>query len=290
MMPKILSIGEIIWDVYENEALIGGAPLNFAAHAKKCGAESFMISAVGDDKLGKDAIKIINGFNVDTRFIKTSPCPTGKCEVTLNGNGVPSYNVLSNTAFDNIVLSVEDIEEIKSLKFDALYFGTLIQRNPVSKSTLKTLCQSCDFKEIICDINLRKNCYDKDSASFCLENATILKISDEEEPLLRNFGLYALQKESYEEIARAITKAFTNIKVLILTLGAKGSFVYESEKQHGFLLDGEKVQAVSTVGAGDSYAAAWCTSFLHGEDILTATKKATRLSAYVVSHKDAIPL
>ena len=103
-MPKILSFGETIWDVYENERLIGGAPLNFAAHAKRCGANSFMISAVGNDELGKDAISIIKNLQINERFIKTTAFPTGKCEVSLNDSGIPSYNVLENTAFDNIVL------------------------------------------------------------------------------------------------------------------------------------------------------------------------------------------
>ena len=288
-MPKILSFGETIWDVYENERLIGGAPLNFAAHAKRCGANSFMISAVGNDELGKDAISIIKNLQINERFIKTTAFPTGKCEVSLNDSGIPSYNVLENTAFDNIVVSDGDIEEIRKQAFDALYFGTLIQRNTVSKAALEKLCRSCTFKEIICDINLRKNCYNKASAKFCLENATILKISDEEEPMLRALGMYSASKEAYESIAKAITTAFPNIKILIMTLGEKGSFVYESESQRGFSFCGEKVDVVSTVGAGDSYTAAWCTSFLLGEGIMTATEKATKLSAYVVSCKEAIP-
>ena len=289
MTPKILAFGEIIWDVYKNERLIGGAPLNFAAHAKRCGGESFMISAVGNDKLGKDAIKIIKNLQVDERFIKTTAFPTGKCEVTLNECGIPCYNVLENTAFDNIVLSDEDIEKIKNQQFDALYFGTLIQRNFVSKAALERLCKVCAFREIICDINLRKNCYNKASAMLCLENATVLKLSDEEEPLLRDLELYSVTEESYEGIAKAITSAFPNIKILIITLGEKGSFVYQTHEKSGFLHCGEKTKVVSTVGAGDSYTAAWCVSFLLGESILTATEKATKLSAYVVSHKDAIP-
>ncbi len=289
-MPKILSFGEIIWDVYENERLIGGAPLNFAAHAKRCGAESIMISAVGNDDLGKAAIKNVKNLQIDERFIKTTAFATGRCEVNLNECGVPSYNVLDNTAFDNIVLSDDDIEEINKLHPDALYFGTLIQRSSVSKAALEKLCKSCTFKEIICDINLRKNCYSKDSAKFCLENATILKISDEEEPLLRELGLYSVTEDSYESIAKAITATFPNIKILIITLGEKGSFVFDSREKNGFLFCGEKVQVVSTVGAGDSFTAAWCTSYLFGEDLKTATEKATKLSSFVVSHKDAIPL
>lgn len=289
MIPKILSIGEIIWDIYESENLIGGAPLNFAAHAKRCGGNSFMISAVGRDTLGESALQTIKNLQIDERFIKVNDFPTGKCEVSLNEHGIPSYNVLENTAFDNIILSDSDMEEINSLEFDALYFGTLIQRNSISKATLEKLCKACTFGEIICDINLRKNCYSKAAASFCLENATILKMSDEEEPLLRGLGLYSITEESYTAIAKAIASKFPNINIIIITLGEKGSFVYECKTQSGFLQSGVKTEVVSTVGAGDSYTAAWCVSFLLGEGIMTATEKATGLSAYVVAHKDAIP-
>lgn len=288
MKPKILSFGEIIWDVYPSEKCIGGAPLNFAAHARLCGAESFLISAVGADTLGKDALQTVRNLQIDARFVRENAFPTGKCEVTLNENGVPTYTVLENTAFDNILLSDADFAKIRSLAFDALYFGTLIQRSAVSKATLKALCASCTFGEIICDINLRKNCYDTDSATFCLANATILKISDEEEPMLRTLGLYTVTDDTHTGIAKAITAAFPNIKILMITLGEKGSFVFERASQSGFSLDGKKVEVVSTVGAGDSYTAAWCVSFLQGEDLLTATQKATARAAFVVAHKDAI--
>lgn len=288
MKPKILSFGEIIWDVYPSEKCIGGAPLNFAAHAHLCGAESFLISAVGADALGSDALQTVRDLQIDASLIGENAFPTGKCEVTLNENGVPTYTVLENTAFDNIRLSDADFRKIRSHAFDALYFGTLIQRSAVSKATLQALCASCPFGEIICDINLRQNCYDADSATFCLTNATILKISDEEEPMLRALGLYTVTDGTHTGIAKAITAAFPNIKILILTLGEKGSFVFERASQSGFSLDGEKVKVVSTVGAGDSYTAAWCVSFLQGEGLHTATQKATARAAFVVAHKDAI--
>ena len=289
MIPKILSFGEIIWDVYESEELIGGAPLNFAAHAKGCGAKSFMVSAVGGDRLGGNALDLIKAFGVDASCVKVAPFQTGKCEVTLNESGVPTYNVLSNVAFDNIILSDTDIEKINAISFDALYFGTLIQRSEVSRAALEKLCKSCSFKEIICDVNLRKNCYSSDSALFCLENASILKISDEEEPLLREMGLYSAESGNCESIAKSIAAAYPNIKIIVITLGANGSFVYDTQTASGFLCGGEKVEVVSTVGAGDSYTAAFCVSFLLGEGAKTAAKKATELSAYVVAHKAAIP-
>ena len=184
-MKKILSFGEIIWDVYEKGAVIGGAALNFSAHAARCGQETYMFSAVGQDALGREAIDIIHTFGVRTDFIKHADKETGRCLVRLDKNGVPSYHVVQDVAYDHITVSNHDIIAIRELAPDALYFGTLIQRSATSRAALHKLCQACSFGEIICDINLRKDCYDSASVAFCLNNATILKVSEEEEPLLR---------------------------------------------------------------------------------------------------------
>ncbi|MBO5060850.1 MAG: hypothetical protein J6C82_08050 [Clostridia bacterium] len=289
MKPKIISFGEIIWDVYESESLIGGAGLNFAAHCLRCGADSFLFSAVGRDELGIKAESIISDFNVDRRFIKSSDKTTGKCIVKLDEKGVPDFNVLDDTAFDNITVSDADICEVNKIGFDALYFGTLIQRSPVSRSTLKELCKRCSFKEIVCDVNLRKNCYDADSAKFCLENATILKISQEEEPLLRELKLYFANSDSPEKLAAAISGRYPQIKYIIFTLGENGSFVYCAKSKKDFQVAAKRVAVASTVGAGDSFIAAWITAYLSGVSIEESTKLASELSGFVVSRAEAIP-
>ena len=220
MTPKILTFGEIIWDVYPDKSIIGGAGLNFAAHSAKCGAESYILSAVGCDKLGDEALSATEGFGVNHDFITRCNAPTGQCLVTLGERGIPSYNVLSDVAYDNITLTDEKIREIDTHGFDAVYFGTLIQRSGVTRKAMRDLLASCSFKEIICDVNLRKGCFDSDSALFCLEHATVLKISDEEEPTLRQFGYYAPDGDSPESIAAAIADRFSNIKHVIIEIYA----------------------------------------------------------------------
>lgn len=289
LKPRIISFGEIIWDVYETESLIGGAPLNFAAHCSGCGAESFLISAVGQDALGSMAFERIPDFGINSRFVKRTSSPTGQCIVTLSDAGIPNYNVLSSTAYDSISLSDEDIAAISALGFDALYFGTLIQRSAASRSSLHRLCAEVSFREIICDINLRNCCYNADSAAFCLENATILKISQEEEPLLQSLGLYTTASSEPECIAKAICSKFRQIKYLILTLGENGAFVYSAADTIGFTEAAKRVPVVSTVGAGDSFTAAWVCAYLSGKSVQEATHEAVALSAFVVSQADAIP-
>ena len=170
MKKKILVVGEIIWDIYPDKQVIGGAPLNFAAHATLCGAESAILSAVGNDELGENALQILADFGLSAQYVKKNSQPTGQCLVTLDQNAVPSYRVLENVAYDNIVVTEDDIARINQENYDALYFGTLIQRAAVSQKTVWELVKNGSFREIICDVNLRPNCYDAESAGVCLED------------------------------------------------------------------------------------------------------------------------
>ncbi len=281
---KILAIGEIIFDIFGSDAEIGGAPLNFCAHAAAEGAESALISAVGNDPLAFVATEKIRSFRVRTDFIKTNDYPTGKCIVTFN-NGAPNYEVVSPAAYDFIEA---DTEKIKSFSPDVFAFGTLIQRSKKSRETLKNILSECKFPDIFCDINLRKNCYDKESCLRCLENATILKISNEEEPLLNEFEFYS-KGETEEEIIKNICNSFENIKLLLFTCGENGSIVYDSKAEKFYYFDAENAETVSTVGAGDSYSAAFICEFFKSGDIEKAGRAGSTLSAFVVSHREAVP-
>lgn len=289
MKKKILSVGEIIWDVFPSNSVIGGAPLNFAAHAALCGAESFLMSAVGMDSLGDSALSALSDFGVNPHYVKRTDKPTGQCMVTLGHNAIPQYNVLQDVAYDHIMVTNEDIENINAYQYDVLYFGTLIQRASTSRNTIQTLLKKCKFKEIMCDINLRPNCYDLDSILCCLENATILKVSMEEEEILRTFNLYTAKSNCVNDIAKAICDKFRNIKFIILTLGKDGSYVLDSQNHQEYVQCAIGDTLVSTVGAGDSFSAAWITNFLDGKCISECMKKAAELSGFVVGHIEAVP-
>ncbi|MDC1352864.1 PfkB family carbohydrate kinase, partial [Flavobacteriales bacterium] len=152
---KILAFGEVLWDVVENNYHLGGAPLNFAAHAIKCGVSSAIISAVGKDELGNKCIKEIEKIGVETSFIQNILHKnTGTVQVEIK-NGQPYYEIINDVAFDHINSEFIDFESIKS--FDCFYFGTLAQRNPVSQSCLKIILDDCDFKHVFFDANLRQS-------------------------------------------------------------------------------------------------------------------------------------
>lgn len=278
---RILAIGEIIFDIFDGEAEIGGAPLNFCAHCASLGADSAIISAVGNDSLAWVALEKLRKFGVDTKYVQTNSLPTGQCVVTLR-NGNPEYNVIRPAAYDRIQIT----DELFSA--DVFAFGTLIQRDEVSRNALVNILSNGSFKEIFCDINLRKNCYDKQSCLLCLENASILKISEEEEPLLHEYDLYFCGTTDKETV-KSICNSFGNINLVLFTKGENGSLIYDKAKNEFYEIPAEKTQVVSTVGAGDSYSAAFLCEYLQNRNIVSAAKAGTALSAFVVSHKEAVP-
>lgn len=285
---KILSFGEIIWDVYPDSAVIGGAPMNFAAHCTKCGAEGYILSAVGNDKLGDDALSELSRLGVNTSLVSRNDYPTGRCNVTLDENRIPTYSLVSNVAYDHIEYSDELFEKVNGEKFDALCFGTLSQRNPVSALTLRKLLDNCDIDEIFCDVNLRPNGYSEGSVRLCFERSTTLKISDEEAPLLEAFDfIRGISFSNARDAICEIFKRYPNIKRILYTKGSAGAEVHTRDEQ--IIIDPVKVDAVSSVGAGDSFGASWLTAMLGGASYGDAARLAAKVSAFVVSRTEAVP-
>ncbi len=280
---KLLALGEIIWDIYPDEKHIGGAPLNLAAHAALLGNDSYILSAVGSDLLGDEAMAELARFSVKTDYVKTADRPTGQCIVTLDGKGVPHYDLLSDMAYD--YLSGDEVFD----GFDVLCFGTLIQRSEQNIKVIKDIIKSHSFGNIFCDLNLRKPFYNRESIVLCAENANVLKISREE---LCEATLHLLGKEiaAPATAARAISAAFPNLEIIIITLDCDGAFLFDTRKKTSYFAPAKKVKVKSTVGAGDSFSAAFLSSYIGGDEISAALEKAVERSAFVVSKTEAIPL
>ena len=287
MKNKMLVYGEVIWDVYPEKKVIGGAPFNFAAHVSHLGDEAYFITATGCDELGEAAFDEMKKHGIKTDFVKKNSYPTGECTVTLDENKIPSYHVHTNAAYDNIEINNTDTEKINSLGADVFYFNTLIQRNGVSKKSLIKILDNCGFKHVFCDINIREGCYDYDSVRLCMEKATIVKISDEEAHFLYDLEII---EDDGSDFVTSVARRFKNIKTVILTKGKYGSCVLDTKS--GVLYESgepEKVKVVSTVGAGDCYGATFVSSFLSDGDISGAIKAATERSNIVVSSYEAVP-
>lgn len=280
---NVLAFGEILWDVYPNRKCLGGAPLNFAAHLARHGEQSFMLSAVGDDNLGAEALAQVRQWSVSAEYIAELPeKQTGCCLVTLDERLVPSYNLLQDVAYDHISC------DALSGEFDVLYFGTLALRSEANCRTLKKLLAERHFKEVFVDVNIRPPFYSAETVRFAMENATMLKVSDEELPVICHI-LGVDSAIGYEAAAKLLADIFPNLSCVIMTLGEKGAYVYACEDDVSCQRDGEAVEVRSTVGAGDSFSAAFLAKYLQGNALDVCLNHAVKVAAFVVSEYAAVP-
>lgn len=272
---KILSFGEILWDIFGEEKKIGGAPFNFAAHAAKLGAESYMISAVGNDGNGVEALEAAKNIGIKCDYISVlREYKTGVCNVTLN-NGKPRYDLIPDTAYDHIPYVSA------GRNFDAVYMGTLAMRSPVSRRSFERIITHTEKKEVFFDINLRGSFYTRELIGYLLRESTILKVSDEE---IGFFGRQDTIRTCVE-----ISKNYPKLKYICVTLGKEGAIVYDCRRRTVFCSDKPKGKAVSTVGAGDSFGAAFLVNYLAGKEISECLDRAVRLSDFVVTRLEAVP-
>lgn len=282
-LKTLIAFGEVLWDVFGDSAEIGGAPLNFASHFAALGGRAYIVSAVGDDDLGDDTLDIIRERGVSELLVSKSKLPTGRCEVTLSQDAVPSYNLLCNVAYDDINA---DTEKIRAVGANALCFGTLTQRSEKNREVLCQILKNVNFDEVFCDINIRKDCHTPDTVRFCLENATILKFSDSPDEECALADALGCEKD---EIISAIAEKYSGIKIILHTLGENGSEIFDMK-------NGECIKVppvvnpnpVSTVGAGDSYGACFLCNYLSGASLAECGERASALSSYVVGIRGAI--
>lgn len=282
---KVVGIGEALWDVLPEGKKIGGAPANFAYHVSQFGLDSRAVSAIGDDPLGKELKD-----NFDERKVKyileTVPYPTGTVQVELDPVGVPVYDIKENVAWDNIQFN----DELKALAKEtgAVCFGSLAQRNIVTRETLNKFLDAIPAENdplIVFDINLRQGFYTKEILEDSMKRCNILKINDEElVTVSRMFGYPGidLQDKCWILLGKY------NLKMLILTCGVNGSYVFTPGEVS--FLPTPTVEVADTVGAGDSFTAAFISSILKGKSVKEAHDKAVRTSAYVCTQKGAMPI
>ena len=282
---KVLGMGEALWDVLPEGKKIGGAPANFAYHVSQFGLDSRACSAIGDDPLGKELVENFDRQNVKY-ILQTVPYPTGTVQVELDPNGVPVYDIKENVAWDNIGFTPE-LEELAK-ETSAICFGSLAQRNVVSRETINKFLDAIPEENdplIVFDVNLRQGFYTKEILENSMERCNILKINDEELVIVsRMFGYPGidLQDKCWILLGKY------NLKMLILTCGVNGSYVFTPGNVS--FLPTPKVEVADTVGAGDSFTAAFIASILQGKTVKEAHDKAVRTSAFVCTQKGAMPV
>lgn len=278
---KVLAFGEVLFDCYPTAKKIGGAPLNFCAHLKQLGANSFLYSAVGADAEGEQALQIAKGLGVDTRYFSVAnQLPTGVCRVTYQ-DGEPCYDLSLRCAYDAILLT--DMEEET---FDLFYFGTLAQRDPVSRDTLQKLLSSGRFSSVFFDINLRQHYYSEELVKEGLFACNIVKMNREEFSYVKEIS--HIKESSDEKALQAICDCY-HIQTALLTLDKDGACALD-ETQGFVRATAKESEFCSAVGAGDSFSACFLYHLFCGASLSTALEQASILAAYVVSREEAIPV
>lgn len=282
MKRLVVGLGEVLWDMLPEGRKIGGAPVNFAYHAGQFGIDTMAVSAIGNDKLGEDTISEMNGKHLNHIF-PSVPYPTGSVQVKLDEKGVPAYDIKENVAWDNIPFTNE-IESV-ARNCQAVCFGSLAQRNAVSRNTIRKFIESTPSGCIrIFDINLRQNFYTSNVIRDSLEHCNILKINDEEIMLVSRMFNY--DSSNIENVCRTIMEDFS-LEMVILTCGTKGSYIFT--KGGVSFMPTPKVNVADTVGAGDSFTGSFCAAILRGLPVAEAHKKAVEVSAYVCTQNGAMP-
>ena len=283
MKRYIVGLGEALWDVLPEGKKLGGAPANFAYHVGQFGLDTVAISALGDDALGDETIEALKDRKLNYLMPRV-PYPTGTVQVTLTGDGIPSYEIKENVAWDNIPYTPE-MENIAK-QACAVCFGSLAQRNEVSRENIRKFLDATPLDCLkICDINLRQQFYTKDilEDSFCICN--ILKINDEE--LITVARMFGYDSLDMRRTCQKIVQDY-HLKMLVLTCGTNGSYVFTDDGLTSFQ-DTPKVEVADTVGAGDSFTGSFCASIIKGKTVQEAHKTAVQVSAFVCTQNGAMP-
>ncbi len=285
MNEIVVGMGEALWDVLPEGKKIGGAPANFAYHVSQFGLPSCVVSAIGDDALGKEIFENFTSKGLD-QLIAEVPYPTGTVQVEIDQTGIPLYDIKENVAWDNIPYT-EHLDALAK-RTKAVCFGSLAQRNVVSRETINHFLDTMpkdDDSLIVFDVNLRQGFYNKEILCKSMQNCNILKINDEELiTVSRMFGYPGidLQDKCWILLGKY------NLKMLILTCGINGSYVFTPGNVS--FQPTPKVEVADTVGAGDSFTAAFIASILKGKSVTEAHTIAVKTSAFVCTQKGAMPI
>ena len=281
----IVGLGEVLWDVLPEGRKLGGAPANFAYNVRQFGFDSLAISAVGNDKLGDETLAALKNKGLD--FIMPQvPYPTGTVLVSLDDEGIPSYDIRENVAWDNIPFTPE--MEAAAQNCRAVCWGSLAQRNVVSRTTINSFLDAMPDgggRLKVFDINLRQKFYTKEVIMESLRRCNVLKINDEELVVIGRLFDYPgldMRNKCWLILGKY------NLDMLVLTCGVNGSYVFTPGCVS--FQETPRVDVVDTVGAGDSFTGAFCAAILKGMPVPEAHKLAVEISAYVCTQSGAMPV
>lgn len=287
----MLGIGELLWDVFPERALLGGAPANFTVMAGRLGNHAAILSRIGRDDLGRKAIDILDALPVDTGHVQIDAAhETGRVTVALKADGQPDYTIHEPSAWDFLELTDEWVQLAE--RADAFCFGSLAQRGVASRQTIQTLAAESSSECVrVFDVNLRAPFYSAEILQESLELATVVKMNDAEVPLvLTVLGLPA-EDEAIASGLRAgagrLLAEFPDLEMVAITRGANGSMLVKREEwdEH----PGIATKVADTIGAGDAFTAAMTHYLLCGARLAVLNEAGNRWGAWMASQAGAMP-
>jgi fructokinase len=283
MIPRITAIGEVLWDHLPEGRQLGGAPANFAFHAKNLGADAILISRVGRDDLGREVIERFAARKIPVETIQIdSEAPTGTVSVKIDAGGQPQYTIHPNVAWDRLI--ADDAACLAVANADAVCFGSLGQRSTLSRATIQSLVSSARPETLrVFDANLRPPFWTPEIIGQSLALADVLKLNDHELTIMAGlFGITGNERELLAGLA-----ARFNLRLVALTRGAGGSLLLAGSRWSNHA--GFPVTVRDTVGAGDSYTAALVLGWLRNRDLDDISQTANEVAAYVCTQPGATP-
>lgn len=272
----------MLWDLFPEGKRLGGAPTNFCFHAHQLGADAYPASAVGRDALGREILDYLASKEIPCDYIALDDThPTGTVRVELE-QGKPHYEICNHVAWDFIPVSSQLLALAKQT--DAMCFGSLAQRGPVSRATIQAFIGAMRPDALkICDVNLRQSFYSREILQSSLERANVIKVSDEELPVLATmFHLGGGVEDQLDAL-----RSMFSLRLVAYTRGAHGSLLVTADKTDNH--SGHRAEAIDTVGAGDSFTATLCVGLLKGRPLKEINDHANRVAAFVCSQSGAVP-
>jgi Sugar kinases, ribokinase family len=283
MSFTVIGIGEVVWDFLPAGPQLGGAPANFAFHARSFGANGLVVTRIGNDSLGRDALRRFRAMDVPETTVQIDDeLPTGKVTVALSGPGIPQFTIHENAAWDRI--AVTDLVLAAVRHADAVCFGSLAQRTPESRDAIQQLVAAAPDKALkLFDINLRQSFYSPEMIERSLDLASVLKVNDTELCVLRDlFSLHGEVRSQMEQLAIRFA-----LKVVVLTCGSGISLIYQ--EGHWSERPSRPVVVADTVGAGDAFAATLTMGLLHKWKLNEIHALSAEVARYVCSQAGATP-
>jgi fructokinase len=281
LKPHVVCFGEILWDILPADSKPGGAPMNVAYHLNRFGISPSLISRVGNDEKGSELLRLLSSWDLSTQFCQVDDeHATSEVHTRMSANHDVFYDILAPVAWDFIYFQPE-FEELMH-KSDALVFGTLASRNPVSRDTLFRLIEMSRYN--IFDVNLRDPYYSPELTEHLLHKTNLLKLNASELATLA--GWYCKPGGSLTECAMLLQHKFS-ISEILLTRSSLGASYFTPSIQIDF--SSYRVEVADTVGSGDAFLAGFVAKRIQHESVDTAITYAGALGALVTMHPGACP-